>query len=96
MKKISFLAVATLLFAASCNVTVKSNEDKTETTSAEQVTANKTKAEKDPVCDMEKGNDWTEYTVTGSDTTWFCSPHCKETFAKNPEKYIKKETETKG
>lgn len=42
----------------------------------------------DPVCKMEKTAEWTEYSVSNSDTTWFCSPHCKESFAKNPEKYL--------
>ena len=44
----------------------------------------------DPVCNMPKGDDWTEYSVVGSDTTWFCSPHCKETFDADPAKYAKK------
>lgn len=41
----------------------------------------------DPICDMVKGDDWTEYSVIEGDTTWFCSPVCKETFDKDPSKY---------
>jgi YHS domain-containing protein len=100
MKKFSFLSVIVLLFAASCNMKASTDDNKTEekpaavtTTTTEQP---KTAAALDPVCGMEKDNTWTEYSVTGTDTTWFCSPHCKETFAKNPEKYSKKEEPKKG
>jgi len=83
MKKYSLLAATAILFASSCTVKVDtsdkagSNEEKTETTAGA-----KTAAVKDPVCNMEKDATWTEFTANGSDTTWFCSPHCKETFAK--------------
>lgn len=98
MKKLSFISAIVLLFAASCNMKASTTDDKTEekpaaTTATEQP---KTAAALDPVCGMEKDNTWTEYSVTGTDTTWFCSPHCKETFAKNPEKYNKKEEPKKG
>jgi YHS domain-containing protein len=99
MKNLSFLSAIVLLFAASCNMKVSTTDDKTEekpaavTTTTEQP---KTAAALDPVCGMEKDNTWTENSVTGTDTTWFCSPHCKETFAKNPEKYRKKEEPKKG
>lgn len=96
MKKLSFLAAATLIFALSCNVAVKTDDSKTEEASSATIAETNTKVAKDPVCGMEKDSTWTEYTVTGTDTAWFCSPHCKETFAKSPEKYLKKENETKG
>ncbi len=41
----------------------------------------------DPVCNMAKGDNWTEFVVAGTDTTWFCSPHCKEAYEANPDKY---------
>ncbi|RQO30854.1 hypothetical protein DBR32_09050 [Taibaiella sp. KBW10] len=47
-------------------------------------------AKVDPVCDMPKKADWTEFSVVNKDTTWFCSPHCKETFDKDPAKFAKK------
>lgn len=42
----------------------------------------------DPICDMVKGDDWTEYSVVEGDTTWFCSPRCKDEFDKDPSKYL--------
>ncbi len=96
MKKYSFLAAGLFLLSA-CNVSVEKTETKTETTQ-EPAAAGQEKTAKvtDPVCGMEKGSDWTEYSVNGKDTTWFCSPHCKESFAKNPEKYQGKKQEQKG
>lgn len=41
----------------------------------------------DPVCEMTRNENWVEYSVKGSDTTWFCSPVCKEQFEANPEKF---------
>lgn len=98
MKKYSFL-IAGLFLISACNVSVKRTETET-TTSEEPVAAaagqDKTAKVTDPVCGMEKGSDWTEYTVNGKDTTWFCSPHCKEIYAKNPEKYEGKKEEKKS
>ena len=96
MKKLSFLSAIILLCAASCNMKVSTTDDKSEPAAETTEQQPKTAAAKDPVCGMDKDNTWTEYSVTGTDTTWFCSPHCKETFAKNPEKYSKKEEPKKG
>ena len=46
---------------------------------------------KDPVCDM----DVTPETAAGTseyngETYYFCSPGCKRSFDKNPEKYLNK------
>jgi YHS domain-containing protein len=41
----------------------------------------------DPVCEMEKDNTWTEYSVHNNDTVWFCSGGCKQAFDARPEKY---------
>lgn len=47
-------------------------------------------AKTDPVCDMTEGDiAYTDYSVYQQDTVWFCSPHCKEQFDKEPAKYIK-------
>jgi YHS domain-containing protein len=52
---------------------------------------------KDPVCGMEmEGEKFTEFTTSGTDTTWFCSPHCKDQYMKNPEKYKKPEAPKKS
>jgi len=98
MKKYSFI-IAGLFLLSACNVNVKRTE--TETTTTDEpvaVASGQSPVAKvtDPVCGMEKGSDWTEYTVSGKDTTWFCSPHCKENYAKNPEKYQGKKEEKKG
>jgi YHS domain-containing protein len=92
MKKYSLYFIAAIAFA-SCNVKVSTNED-TKDTATEETTSTATAAAKikDPVCGMEmEGEHWTEMTVTGTDTTWFCSPHCKEQYTKDPGKYMKPE-----
>ena len=95
MKKLSVLSAIILLFAASCEIKVNTDDNESEQEPA-SVTAPgqpKTAVNSDPVCGMEKDNTWTEYSVTGTDTTWFCSPHCKESFEKNPGKYLNKKDE---
>ncbi len=47
-------------------------------------------AKTDPVCEMEKDDTWTEYSVVNNDTTWFCSEGCKKAFDARPEKYTGK------
>ena len=92
MKKYS-LYIAFALAFASCNVKVSTDENAhdaatEQTANTETVTASA--KIKDPVCGMEmEGEHWTEMSVNGSDTTWFCSPHCKEQYTKSPEKYQK-------
>ncbi len=44
-------------------------------------------ADIDPVCDMVRDDSWTEFTVTGTDTVWFCAETCKEAYEANPERY---------
>lgn len=46
--------------------------------------------DKDPVCGMDRNEKWTEFTAKGTDTTWFCSPVCKEQFDADPAKFPKK------
>jgi YHS domain-containing protein len=51
---------------------------------------------KDPVCGMDvdekKAAGKSEY---NGQTYYFCSPGCKKSFDKEPEKYVGKETSTK-
>lgn len=90
MKQIFLFSALALTFAA-CG-----NNNKTEEKAAATEAAATTEAAapangpKDPVCDMDKKADWDQYTAYGGDTTWFCSPHCKETFDKDPAKFAKK------
>jgi len=99
MKKLSFIIVAAIAFA-SCNVSVenKDNKETKETATSEpQSTEPKIAGKIDPFCGMTKDDTWTEFSVSNSDTTWFCSPHCKESFDKDPAKYLnKKEEDKKG
>ncbi|MFT4062973.1 MAG: YHS domain-containing protein [Edaphocola sp.] len=90
MKKICTILAATLMFAACGNSSTKAaNEATTPAQEAAQPESNAaaTSGAKDPVCGMEKDAGWTDFSVNNTDTTWFCSPHCKETFDKDPAKY---------
>lgn len=64
---------------------VKGDEARAETKIAENKIT-------DPVCGMPKEADmqWTDYSLNRKDTVWFCSPHCKETYDKDPSKFTKK------
>lgn len=90
MKKY-IIAIATVAFMASCggenNESASTEETSTEATTSETADPN---AKVDPVCDMVKDGTWTEYSVNGTDTVWFCSGTCKEAYDANPAKYAKK------
>jgi YHS domain-containing protein len=90
MKKISLIFCSSLLFLACNNATQATKEQHTEMKAGEAA-ANNPHAKVDPVCDMVEGDmAYTDFSVQGSDTTWFCSPHCKEQFDKDPAQYAKK------
>lgn len=91
MKKFMILPVAALLLL-SCKPGTDSNA---ETQADKDKKEAKAGGKKDPVCGMDYDKTWTEFTVNNTDTTWFCSPHCKESYTANPAKYDKKE-EKKG
>ncbi len=95
MKKY-IIAMAAIAFMASCG-----NENNSESATAEETTTEATattetaevadpNAKIDPVCEMVKDDTWTEYSVSGTDTVWFCSSTCKEAYDANPAKYAKK------
>jgi YHS domain-containing protein len=90
MKKV-FLLIATAIAFASCGNEAGSegvHEDHTGHEHAEDTNPMaRLFTEKDPVCDMTRKESWVEYSINGSDTTWFCSPVCKEQFEASPEKY---------
>lgn len=88
INQFTLAAIFAISFAA-CN-----NEQATETTyeeaTATEAAATATIAGKtDPVCNMEYEASWTDYSVNGTDTTWFCSSACKDAYAANPQKYSK-------
>jgi YHS domain-containing protein len=92
MKKIC-LVFSISIFAMAC-----SNNNAKDTAKADQhmkmdahTASNNPHAKTDPVCGMAEGDiAYTDFSVYQSDTTWFCSPHCKESFDKDPAKYVKK------
>ncbi len=82
------IMLATAVIFASCGAATDSSTDAHQHDTPGTVSAN---AVVDPVCNMPKGDDWTEFSLNGSDTVWFCSPHCKESYDKDPAKYAKAE-----
>lgn len=88
MKKLSLLLAITFAFTACSNNAAKDDTHNHEVNTAES--GQIAEGPVDPVCHMPKGDDWTEFSVVDKDTTWFCSPHCKKTFDKDPEKYTVK------
>lgn len=88
MKKISLL-LAAVFFLTACSNNENTGDMHNHDMNAEG-SSKIAEGPIDPVCDMAKGDNWTEFTVTGSDTTWFCSPHCKKSFDKDPAKYTAK------
>ena len=81
MKKIFLLLCTAAMFAACETANNETETDTTEVTGVKEENSVLASAEKDPICGMDKTADWTEYTVEGTDTTWFCSETCKETYA---------------
>lgn len=90
MKKVFFFVAAAIAFSACGNdATSEANHDEHSGHDHAEETNPMARifTEKDPVCDMTRNENWVEYSVSGSDTTWFCSPVCKEQFEATPEKY---------
>lgn len=83
MKRYGLILIAALTWASCSQNSHNNDEHHTDQKHAES----NIDAPVDPVCKMIKDDTWTEFTVSANDTTWFCSPHCKEMFDKNPEKY---------
>lgn len=85
MKRVVFV-LGLSLFAFACTNSEEADNMKGHKNEMASVDPN---AKFDPVCDMTEGDiAWTDFSVQGTDTTWFCSGVCKEKFDKHPEKYI--------
>ena len=93
MKKLSFVLGLSLL-VMSCqnnNSAGQKAADSNMKMEAAQTNEVKPNAKVDPVCGMPEGDiAYTDFSVAQNDTVWFCSPHCKEQFDKDPAKYAKK------
>lgn len=90
MKYLVITAFAAMCFVA-CNSEGNNESANTDSTAptethTEHVAATPG-AKLDPVCNMEQDSTWTDYTVTATDTVWFCSETCKTAFEANPAKY---------
>lgn len=86
MKKLSLLAAIAFMFTACANNSTEADTHAMKTEGSDQLAEGPI----DPICDMVKGDDWTEFSVNEGDTTWFCSPVCKDKFDKDPAKYTVK------
>lgn len=90
MKKISFVLGLSLLAMACQNNNQDSAKASDSSTAMEASQPTDANAKVDPVCGMAEGDiAYTDYSLMENDTVWFCSPHCKEQFDKDPAKYAK-------
>lgn len=93
--KYTFLTIALAISITACNNEAGNESTNEGATTKEAVEMEAPMAEDvpagsiDPVCEMVKGDDWEEYSVNGTDTTWFCSHVCKGAYESHPEKYNK-------
>jgi YHS domain-containing protein len=85
-KQLIITAIGALLLTA-CTNTQPKTEDTAATDNAKTTETQASNGPKDPVCEMPKDKEWTEYTVNGTDTVWFCSETCKTAYLGNPAKY---------
>lgn len=96
MKYITLAALAAMVAFTACNNNSSNTEESAATETQQPVEAAPVEAAAtpkgpiDPVCEMEKEDTWTEYTVNGTDTVWFCSETCKTAYTGNPQKYQNK------
>lgn len=78
MKKlIAALSIVTVL--ASCGSEANTDNATNDAANTDNTTTAANVA-KDPICGMEYDATWTEYSVSGTDTTWFCSENCKTAY----------------
>lgn len=63
------------------------NHDHHQTTSSDSKQKIYDYKKHDPVCGMDRMDDWEFYSVYKGDTIRFCAEHCKKGFDINPEKY---------
>lgn len=77
IKNVAFILALSGLVACGNNVNQEDTPGIETSKPAEQIAS----ADIDPICKMEKGEDWTDYAVNSTgDTVWFCSPTCKDAY----------------
>lgn len=90
MKKLSFVLGLSLL-AMSCQNNNSAGQKASDSNMKTEAAKTNPNAKVDPVCGMPQGDiAYTDFSIVQNDTVWFCSPHCKEQFDKDPSKYAKK------
>lgn len=98
MKKLIFPIIASVLLMSCGNNETVENEiedpikEEQESESGKSVFVSEN-SEKDPICDMVRTDEWTDYTVEGEDTVWFCSHVCKGAYDAHSKKEDKPEEE---
>lgn len=92
MKKIGLILSLSMFTMACSNNSAKEAPKEDASMNMEAAShQHKAGAKVDPVCGMAEGDiAYTDFSLYQNDTTWFCSPHCKEEFDKDPAKYVKK------
>ncbi len=84
--KSTFFALAATVFLFSCSNEPAKQEETTKTENETSATAPLATTDVDPICKMPREAGWTEHVVNGTDTVWFCSSTCKETYEERNKK----------
>ncbi len=84
--KIIIIAFTSILFIACNNST---NTVKPTTTAPTVVKTTRFANTKDPICDMDVEDNFTDTTIHNGKTFGFCSPTCKREAEANKAKYLK-------
>ncbi|HLU17571.1 MAG TPA: hypothetical protein VKZ76_05915 [Edaphocola sp.] len=89
MKRIILALVPAFMFAACGNADNNQahDHDHDHDHAHENAGATVANADTDPVCGMQRTDKWSEYSVNGTDTVWFCSPVCKERYDADPAQF---------
>lgn len=89
--KYSVLAFALSFMFVACGNSNSEHNDEASNDVVEMEAPVAENAVTDPVCGMVYDAAWTDYSVSGTDTLWFCGEGCKKAYEARPEKYMKKE-----
>lgn len=89
MKQLTLIFIITF-FVTSCSTSTGEQQGSAtiEKTPPAHTMVAHSQPQADPVCDMPRESEWTDFTVYNNDTIWFCSEGCKKAFMARPGKYI--------